>query len=326
MRFSIITVSLNSGDDLKKTIESIISQSFRDFEVIVKDGMSTDGSIEKIEKMTGVSAEKLGNQASDSDGQNGESEKESDDKPGDQPVDSARDRIRIIRTKDSGIYDGMNQALKEAGGDYICFLNSGDCFYDDNVLEKVSAVIDGCTDTDRTSDNDIAEGKRRPDNDTTEGKRRPDIIYGDIFERVTGAVVKSNPKIDDFACFRNVPCHQACFYRKALIEKHPFEIRYKVRADYEQFLWCYFTEKASCSYLPELITSYEGGGLSDSHEGRKISDAEHKEITEKYIPAGKLVKYRLAMILSFASLRTMIARNPKTAGVYNKIKDFIYKK
>ena len=112
MRFSIITVSLNSGDDLKKTIESIISQSFRDFEVIVKDGMSTDGSIEKIKEMTGVSAEKLGDQASDSDGQNGESEKESDDKPGDQPVDSGRDRIRIIRSKDCGIYDGMNQALK----------------------------------------------------------------------------------------------------------------------------------------------------------------------------------------------------------------------
>ena len=315
MRFSIITVSLNSGDDLKNTIESITAQSFKDFEVIVKDGMSTDGSIGQIEKMTGVSADKPGDQAADSDGQNGESEKESADKPGDQTVDSVGDRIRIIRSKDCGIYDGMNQALKEAGGDYICFLNSGDCFYDDNVLEKVSAVIDGCTDTDCTSDNDIAEGKRRPD-----------IIYGDIFERVTGAVVKSNPKIDDFACFRNVPCHQACFYRKALIEKHPFEIRYKVRADYEQFLWCYFTEKAAFSYLPEIITSYEGGGLSDSHEGRKISDAEHKEITDKYIPAGKLMKYRLAMLLSFAQVRTIIARNPKTAGVYNRIKDFVYRK
>ena len=309
MRFSIITVSLNSGDDLKKTIESIITQSFSDFEVIVKDGMSTDGSVLKVEKMIADSAREADRQT------DVQADRQTDVQADRQADRQTRDNIRIIRSKDCGIYDAMNQALKEAGGDYICFLNSGDCFYDDNVLEKVSAAIEGSTDTDCTSDNDI-----------TEDKRRPDIIYGDIFERVTGAVVKSNPKIDDFACFRNVPCHQACFYRKALIEKHPFEIRYKVRADYEQFLWCYFTEKASCSYLPELITSYEGGGLSDSHEGRKISDAEHKEITEKYIPAGKLVKYRLAMILSFASLRTMIARNPKTAGVYNKIKDFIYRK
>lgn len=282
MRFSVITVSLNSGDRLKCTIKSVVSQTFGDLELIVKDGMSTDGSVESTRSDTMIK----------------------DDS-----------RVRFITSKDSGIYDAMNQALAEAHGDYVLFLNSGDCFCDDSVLEKTDENLRENEKTAVIS----ARSESAPDD-------QADIAYGDIFERTTGTVVKSNPKIDDFACFRNVPCHQACFYRRILVSEHPFDVRYKVRADYEQFLWCHFVKKAVTLYMPVTVTSYEGGGLSDSDEGRRISEEEHKEITARYIPAAKRFMYRAAMILSFSGLRTSLARNPKTARVYNSIKGFFYRR
>lgn len=311
MRFSIITVSLNSGDDLKNTIKSILSQNFDDYEVIIKDGLSTDDSIESVRKLV-------------------EEEKDT--------------HVRMIVKKDDGIYDGMNQALVEARGDYVCFLNSGDLFFDTHVLEKVDGrlreIIDREIENTAVFQADTKENipavsqADTKENipaafqaDTKENSAEmPDIIYGDIFERVTCTVVRSNPKIDDFACYRNVPCHQACFYKRELIAQHPFEMKYRVRADYEQFLWCRFVKRAVMYYLPEIITSYEGGGLSDSDEGRRISKAEHDEITKMYIPTRERICYKTAMIISLAPLRTAIARNPRTAMVYNKIKGFFYRR
>jgi glycosyltransferase involved in cell wall biosynthesis len=260
-KFSIITVNLNSGSRLSETVSSVLSQDFDDYEVIVKDGLSADGSVGSIGNDT---------------------------------------RVRIISSGDSGIYDAMNQALAEARGEYVCFLNSGDCFCGSDVLGTAA----------RTA--------------SSEGD--PDIIYGDIFERTTGTTVRSNPVIDDFACYRNVPCHQACFYRRELISRHPFDTAYKIRADYEQFLWCHFKEHARTCYMPVTAVSYEGGGVSDSDAGRKVSKAEHRQITALYIPAGRRLLYRILMMLSFSEVRTALARSPLTARVYNKIKESIYRR
>lgn len=100
--FSIITVCLNAGNNLHKTIESILIQDFGDFNIIVKDGMSTDQSFESI------------------------------------PAD---ERIIKIKKKDKGIYDAMNQALDYADGQYILFLNAGDFFYSCSVLSSYNNAI-----------------------------------------------------------------------------------------------------------------------------------------------------------------------------------------
>ena len=93
MKFlSIIVVSLNSGERLKRTIDSIMGQTFTDYEVIIKDGGSTDGSLAFLER---------------------------------ENLLYENSSITLVQKSDAGIYDAMNQAVTFAKGRYIQFLNCG---------------------------------------------------------------------------------------------------------------------------------------------------------------------------------------------------------
>ena len=109
MKFSIITVSLNSGPKLLETVENILKQTYKDFEIIVKDGGSTDESLSKVKDLNS-------------------------------PF------VKVVETPDKGIYDAMNEAVKYATGDYVLFLNAGDKFYSGDVLERVARLdlFEGC--------------------------------------------------------------------------------------------------------------------------------------------------------------------------------------
>lgn len=194
MTFSIIVVCYNAGEKLEKTIASIRRQTEDDYEIIVQDGLSADGSVERL---------------------------------------SAAADLRLFRERDEGIYDAMNRAVSHAAGKYLFFLNCGDYFADEEVLAKVKREIAGNSGMDARR---TEHGNGETDSRGAEKKRpRPMIFYGNIMERATGAHVMSNPVIDDFACFRNVPCHQACFYDRRLLVKRGFRTCYKVRADYDHF-------------------------------------------------------------------------------------------
>ena len=99
MKLSIITINLNNRDGLQKTIDSVVSQTFRDFEWIVIDGGSTDGSKELIEQYA--------------------------------------DHFSYwVSEPDKGIYNAMNKGIKVAKGEYLQFLNSGDWLVDEKALER----------------------------------------------------------------------------------------------------------------------------------------------------------------------------------------------
>lgn len=106
MKLSIITINYNNLNGLKKTVESVISQTYLDFEYIIIDGASTDGSKEVIEKNS--------------------------------------DRFSYwVSENDHGIYNAMNKGILKAKGDYLLFLNSGDWFIDAQILENtISSVKD----------------------------------------------------------------------------------------------------------------------------------------------------------------------------------------
>ncbi|MCI8359504.1 MAG: glycosyltransferase [Lachnospiraceae bacterium] len=267
--FSILVICLNPGDKLGMTLESIRKQTYRNYEVIVKDGLSDDGSAAYAR----AAAEGF-------------------------PA------LRVFEKKDGGIYDAMNQAVQAAEGKFVYFLNCGDRFYHEKALEEVSGLI---------AAHPVETG----------------IYYGNIFERLTGREVASNPRLDAFGCYRNVPCHQACFYDRKLLLAHPFDTKYRVRADYEQFLWCFFAKtpkKTSFIYGDILIADYEGGGFSETKKNRRISAAEHREIVGKYMSAGQIWKYRMILWATFAPLRTWLAKNRATSGLYNGLKKKIYGK
>ncbi len=212
-------------------------------------------------------------------------------------------RVRIIKEADGSIYEGMNQATAHAKGKYYYFLNCGDLFAEDTALEQTAHAIEA----------DKAQGGTAL------------IYYGNIYDALRGQVVQSNPKLDDFACYRNVPCHQACIYHHSLFEERGYEPKYRVRGDYEHFLWAYFCKKAQPKYMEVVLASYEGGGFSETRENRIRSGKEHREITEKYMSKGQLLRYKAILMLTLAPLRTKLSESDRFAGIYNTLKKKLYK-
>lgn len=109
MKLSIITINYNNLSGLKRTIDSVVAQTFKDYEWIVIDGGSTDGSKELIEQYKNHFA-------------------------------------YWCCEPDKGIYNALNKGLTHAHGDYVQFLNSGDWMYENTTLEKVFSDIDNTYD------------------------------------------------------------------------------------------------------------------------------------------------------------------------------------
>lgn len=257
--FSVIVVSLNAGTELKKTVDSILMQRYPAYEVIVKDGGSTDGSLDAV-----INDE----------------------------------RVRTVVQEDSSIYDAMNQAIALARGEYYIFLNCGDYFANELVLSKVAKET---------------------------LKYKADIFYGDLYRRKLDSTDVSPDKVTDFLLFRNVPCHQVCFYNRRLFEKRGYNDKYKVRADYEHFLWSVKREGARCRHMNITVASYEGEGFSETPQNRKISNEEHREITEEYL-GRKVHLYRLIMLVTLQPLREKLAQSPLFSSLYHKLKGRLYGK
>lgn len=102
IQLSIITINYNNRDGLRKTIESVVGQTFRDFEYIVIDGGSNDGSVEVI-------------------------------------TEYAKHINHWVSEKDNGIYHAMNKGVQAAHGEYCMFLNSGDYLFDKKVLQSITS-------------------------------------------------------------------------------------------------------------------------------------------------------------------------------------------
>ena len=103
--FSIITVTYNNLEGLKKTFESVFDQKLNDIEHIVIDGGSSDGSVEFM----------------------GQS--------------SSYYKLNLVSEPDGGIYDAMNKGLFLASCDYVIFMNAGDVFASEDVLCQLKKII-----------------------------------------------------------------------------------------------------------------------------------------------------------------------------------------
>ncbi len=259
LSFSIIIVCFNPGEGLKKAVDSVLSQTYDRYEIIIKDGGSTDGSVDAY-------------------------------------VNSEDPRIKVVSCKDSGIYDAMNQAVKYASGDYVVFINAGDALYDKNVLSRVAAA-------------------NLPKEAT--------IAYGDTYFASYDAVSKSPAYITPSVCYRNIPCHQAIFYSRDTIASRGFDSKYRIRADYEHFLYSYFNARVRFINLGFTVCFYEGGGFSEKKANRALDKSEYEEIVGRYFTLGERFKYRSELILSMHKLRGVLARNKKTAKAYQKVKSAI---
>jgi glycosyltransferase involved in cell wall biosynthesis len=108
MKISIITSTYNSGATLSDTLSSVLRQSYKNIELIIVDGASTDNTVDIIKKYQ----------------------------------DKFEGRLRYISEPDNGLYDAMNKGIRMSTGDVVGILNSDDFYTSSNVLEKVATTLE----------------------------------------------------------------------------------------------------------------------------------------------------------------------------------------
>ena len=112
---SIVTVSFNAEQCIGITIESVLAQTYTDYEYVFIDGKSSDKTVDIIESYR-AAFEKKGI------------------------------RYYVLSEKDAGIYDAMNKGISKACGKWVQMLNAGDSFADENVLKDVFSACDASSD------------------------------------------------------------------------------------------------------------------------------------------------------------------------------------
>lgn len=230
-KFSIITITYNAEAFLPRTVESVLSQHYRDIEHIIIDGASTDSTISVAQDYMQRSYA----------AQNGH-------------------EVRIVSEPDNGLYDAMNKGLRQASGDYICFLNAGDFFPNANVLDTI--VSRSLT------------GKSR--------QQLPAVIYGDTdivdndgnFLRHRRLVP---PRNLTWRSFRKgmLVCHQAFYARLDIARTVPYDTRYRYSADVD---WCIRVMKeaermgAGLAYVDSVVVNYTQEGQTTKHHRDSLKE------------------------------------------------------
>lgn len=203
MKISIVTINFNHRDGLERTIESVVNQTFTDYEWLIIDGGSTDGSKELIEKY--------------------------------------QDHLAYWCSEpDKGVYNAMNKGIRKAKGDYLVFMNSGDIFANNNVLQLVADNL-------------------KPDTD---------ILYGYMMRKTTDGEPNNIPMMkhhlywEDFY-FDTLP-HQSSYIRRSLFDAVGlYNERYKLIADWVWFAKAFVQHHVNISFIASKLSIYECGGISE---------------------------------------------------------------
>ena len=214
-KISIITVNYNNLEGLKKTVESVKNQSFTDFEYLIIDGASSDGSASFIE----------------------ENETLFD---------------YWVSEPDSGVYQAMNKGIEKANGEYLLFLNSGDHFVDQKVVERYHHNIQDF-----------------------------DLIYFDlkVFEN-NKPFVKSYPDELSFSYFvEDTLPHPATFIkREAFLKTNVYKEDFKIVSDWKFFIDAVCKYNLSYNRIAETLSVFYIGGLSSNPKNQSIKFKEKESI------------------------------------------------
>lgn len=200
MKLSIITINYNNLPGLKKTFASVLSQTYKDFEYIVIDGASNDGSADEMAEH--------------------------------------KDKITYCLSEpDKGVYDAMNKGIKVATADYCIFMNSGDCFFSDDVVEKVLPFLDGT-----------------------------DILYGNT-HYTDGKIRYSSDEPDLFSFFYvSCWCHQSTFIKTDLLKKYLYDDSLRIVADWKFLLQAVIKDNCTYKAVDLNISLYDVTGISSTNK------------------------------------------------------------
>lgn len=261
MKLSIITINYNNAEGLCRTIQSVQSQTFRDFEHIIVDGGSTDGSVEIIR-------EYADNEAIRPEGYKAiRPENSKADNLASSPnhlITSSP--ITWISEKDRGVYDAQNKGIRLAHGEYCYFLNAGDTFCADDVLERMF------------SPNSLI---------ASSPNRLPDILYGNEIivdgngQRVGIARGVENPSFVDL--YNSCMKHQASFIRRSLFDKYGmYYADMRICSDFDWFFRVIaFHDEVTLQYKDVDIAYFENTGLS--YHSPELCAKERQQILDRYM-------------------------------------------
>ena len=233
MKYSIITVNFNNKEGLRKTIESVINQTFRDFEFIVIDGGSTDGSTDVIKEF-------------------------------DVQIDY------WVSEPDGGIYQGMNKGIKAATGEYLNFMNAGDCFYNEEVLQHVFDKQLIC---------DIIVGK--------------DYHYNPQTQQGFSTILP--PRISMLTFYIQTLPHQSSFFKRELFNNSLYDESLKIVADIKFYIQKICVDNCSIELIEDIICRREPDGISKSYNEQRI--AENQAVLAEFLPNGAIKDYRTLTLL-----------------------------
>lgn len=242
MKYSIITVNYNNQKGLRKTIESVICQTFRDFEYIVIDGGSTDGSTDILKEY-------------------------------DEHI------TYWVSEPDKGIYNAMNKGIVHAKGEYLNFMNSGDCFYNHEVLEHVNK---------HQLLQDIIVGRDYHYNANTD----------------QGFVTILPQRISMLTFYVQTLPHQSTFFRKELFDNCPYDEHLKIVADLKFYIQKLCVEDHSILLIDDVICRREPDGVSMTYNDQRI--AEHQAIIQQFLPTGVIRDYQSLTLLDKTTLYRLI--------------------
>lgn len=221
---SIVTIVFNNVQSIEKTVKSVIEQSYPNFEYIVIDGASTDGTVALLNKYS--------------------------------------DQIhQLVSEPDKGLYDAMNKGVDRCNGDYVIFMNSGDWFYNNNVLKEIFTSAD---------------------------MREYDFIYGATELRTeSGSRIYKSGNASNF--WKKLVIHQSLFTKREICLSNKFDLSYKVSADFD-FIYKLFFFRHKFKQLDVVVSSFDMVGYSHHH--RYIGFKEDRKIALKY-EGRRLLSYRV---------------------------------
>ncbi len=188
LKITVATVTYNAEALIARTIKSVEQQTYAHIEHVIVDGNSQDETLQHVHHYQ---------------------ERNS--------VAAIHDEIVCISEPDEGLYDAMNKAIDLATGDYIVFLNAGDCFHSPDTLAKVAQAAQ-------------------------EAASLPAVIYGDtnLVDR-EGNFLRGRrltpPERLNWRSFKHgmLVCHQAFFARTDLARQFHYDRQYRFSADFD---WC----------------------------------------------------------------------------------------
>lgn len=216
-KISIITVNYNNLEGLKKTVASVSSQTWQEFEHIIIDGDSTDGSVEYIENNTQLFQ-------------------------------------YWVSEEDKGVYHAMNKGIAKASGEYLLFLNSGDHFFSDKVLDQNHRYIEN-----------------------------RDIIYFNL-QVVEGnnIFIKEYPAVLSFSYFvKDTLPHPATFIAKRVFEQtHFYNENFKILSDWKFFIDSICKYNRSYKKINSTLSTFYIGGMSSNPSNSAIKQTEKQQVLE----------------------------------------------